>query len=127
MLRAMNRKQLAKILPTVIGIGFCLIEGMKLAFQFQATDKKDIASGNVEPIRFAPVISSDWDYITTPQMIALAVAMVAVMALAAVMLTSRWWAKDRPETLVAEPSIAPPSPPAAASQPIPRSFGRRTH
>ena len=45
-----------------------------------------------EPILFAPVISSDWDYITTPQMIALAVVMVAVMALAAVMLTSRWWA-----------------------------------
>ena len=79
MLRAMNRKQLAKILPTIVGIGFCLIEGMKLAFQFQATGRKDIASGHVEPILFAPVISTDWDYITAPQMIALAMVMVAVM------------------------------------------------
>lgn len=125
MLRAMNRKQLAKILPTIVGIGFCLIEGMKLAFQFQATGRKDIASGHVEPILFAPVISSDWDYITTPQMIALAMVMVAVMALAAVMLTSRFWAKDRPENPATEPSLAPPPPPAAP--PGPRTFGRRTH
>jgi hypothetical protein len=121
----MNRKRLSQILPSVIGIGFCLIEGMKLAFQFQATDRKDIASGHVEPIRFAPVISADWDYITTPQMIALAVVMVAVMLLVVGMLTSRFWAKERPEAAVAEPAIAPPSPPAAL--PGPRTFGRRAH
>ena len=36
----MDRMRLAKILPAVVGIGFCLIEGMKRAFQFQATDAK---------------------------------------------------------------------------------------
>jgi len=118
----MDRKQLAKILPTVVGIGFCVIEALKIAFQFQATGKKDIASGHVEPIRFAPAISSDWDHITTPQMIALCVVMVAVMLLAAVMLTSRWWAKDPPETGATEPSLAPP--PAAVTPPGPRTFGR---
>src|SRR5262245_25850849 len=123
----MNRKQLAKILPTAVGIGFCVIEAMKLAFQFQATDRKDIASGHVEPIRFAPVISSDWDYITTPQMIALCAVMVAVMALAAVMLTSRWWSKGQPEVPVTEPSIAPPPEPTVAAPPGPRTFGRRVH
>jgi len=124
----MHRKQLAKILPTVIGIGFCVIEAMKLAFQLHATDVKDPASGHVEPIRFAPVISSDWDYITTPQMIALAMVMVAVMALAAVMLTSRFWAKDRPENPATEPSIAPPSNSTPLHQPAgPKAFGRRAH
>jgi hypothetical protein len=88
-------KRLARILPTVVGIGFCLIEAMKVAFQVHATDVKDPASGHVEAIRFAPVISSDWDYITTPQMIALSVVMVAVMLLAAVMLTSKWWGEER--------------------------------
>jgi hypothetical protein len=90
----MNRKRLAQILPTVVGIGFCLIGAMKVVFQFSATDVKDPASGHVQPIRFAPVISSDWDYITTPQMIALSVVMVAVMLLAAVMLTSKWWVRS---------------------------------
>ena len=120
-------KRLARILPTVVGIGFCLIEAMKVAFQVHATDVKDPASGHVEAIRFAPVISSDWDYITTPQMIALSVVMVAVMLLAAVMLTSKWWARDRTESPVAEPSIAPPPQPTTATSPGPRTFGRRAH
>lgn len=93
----MDRKRLAQWMPWIVGAGFCLIEAMKLAFQIQASDQKNPASGHVEPIRFAPAISADWDYITTPQMIALAVVMVAVMLLAAVMLTSKWWAKDQAE------------------------------
>ena len=119
--------QLAKILPTVVGIGFCVIEAMKVVFQLHATGTKDPASGHVEPIRFAPAISADWDYITTPQMIALSVVMVAVMALAAVMLTSKWWAKDRPENPVAKPSIEPPAvptPPVPLGRP---TFGRARH
>jgi len=128
MLAAMDRKRLAQWMPWIVGAGFCLIEAMKLAFQFHATDVKDPASGHVEPIRFAPVISSDWDYITTPQMIALAVVMVAVMALAAVMLTSRWWAKDRPETPTAESPITRPPQPAPVHRPdAPKTFGRRAH
>jgi hypothetical protein len=85
----MDRKRLAQWMPWIVGAGFCLIEALKIAFQFQATDAKDVASGHVEPILFAPVISNDWDYITTPQMIALSVVMVAVLLLAAAMLTSR--------------------------------------
>jgi hypothetical protein len=40
MMHVMNRKQLAKILPTVVGIGFCLIEAMKVVFQLHATEAK---------------------------------------------------------------------------------------
>src|SRR6201996_9231108 len=136
----MDRKQLAQILPTVVGIGFCVIEALKIAFQFQATGKKDIASGHVEPIRFAPAISADWDYITTPQMIALCVVMMAVMALAAVMLTSRWWGEERRAERVSRSggpakTTNAPSPseaPGPVSVPLrdpasPRTFGRARH
>ena len=126
MLRAMDRKRLAQILPTVVGIGFCVIGAMKVVFQFYATDLKDPASGHVQPIRFAPVISTDWDYITTPQMIALSVVMVAVLLLAAVMVTSRWWASDAPAhaPLAEEP---PPSPAPVHRPDAPKTFGRRAH
>jgi hypothetical protein len=123
----MDRKRLAHWMPWIVGAGFCLIQAMKLAFQFQATDEKDPASGHVEPILFAPALSRDWDYITTPQMIALSVVMVAVLALVAVMLTSRWWARDRPENPAAEPSVAPPPVPTPAAPPGRPTFGRARH
>jgi hypothetical protein len=123
----MNRKRLAQWMPWIVGAGFCLIEAMKLAFQIQATDQKNPASGHVEPILFAPVISSDWDYITTPQMIALSCVMVAVLLLAAVMLTSKWWARERPDNPTAEPSIAPPPAPTPTAPPGHPTFGRARH
>jgi hypothetical protein len=125
----MNRKRLALILPSVVGAGLCLVEALKLAFQFQATDEKDIASGHVEPIRFAVVISQDWDYITRPQMIALCVVMTAVLGLAAVMLTAKWWARDEPpsdppaDAQAEIPLHRPPAKPAPRRHP----FGRAQH
>jgi hypothetical protein len=125
----MDRKRLALILPSVVGAGLCLVEALKLAFQFQATDKKDIASGHVEPIRFAVVISQDWDYITTPQMIALCVVLTAVLGLAAVMLTSKWWARDEPPSDPPADGDAeiPPSHSPALPTPRRHPFGRAHH
>jgi hypothetical protein len=53
--------------------------------------------------------------------------MVAVLALVAVMLTSRWWARDRPENPAAEPSVAPPPVPTPAAPPGRPTFGRARH
>lgn len=110
----MDRKRLAAILPWIVGAGFCLVEAMKLAFQIQATDAKDPASGHTEAFRFAPVISADWDYITEPQLIALGVVMIAVLVLGAAMATSRWWARDRvdpsADTSLEDPPTAPAPP-----------------
>ena len=91
----MDRKRLSTILPWVAGAGLCLASALKLAFQFQATDESDAASGHVEAIRFAPTISNDLDYITTPQMIALCVVLVAVLALAAWMLLLKFRSNTR--------------------------------
>jgi hypothetical protein len=127
----MDRKRLAKLVPHFAGAALCLSAALKLAFQFQATDEKDVASGHVEPIMFAPRIGADWDYITHPQMVALAVVLTAVMLLGAAALTSRWWSRDRaavpaadlPDDAVADPPAAPPHQPPPGRRP----FGRAKH
>jgi hypothetical protein len=124
----MDRKRLAAILPWIVGAGFCLVAAMKLAFQLQATGEKDAASGHTEAIRFAPVISADWDYITEPQLIALCVVMIVVMVLAAAMATSPWWARDRAEDAAdtsSDPTLNdPPSAPPALRSSDRKPFGR---
>jgi Ni/Fe-hydrogenase subunit HybB-like protein len=122
----MDRKRLSAILPWVTGGGLCLAAALKLAFQLQATDELHEASGHVEAIRFAPRISSDWDYITTPQMIALCVVLVAVLALAAWMLLLKFQIKYEtpPPDDGATSELDAPAPPPGRG--IIRSFGRRT-
>ena len=122
----MDRKRLSVILPWVVGGGLCLASALKLAFQFQATDESDAASGHVEAIRFAPRISSDWDYITTPQMIALCVVLVAVLALAAWMLLLKFQIKYErappDDGATSEPDE--PAPPQPVTTRVGRAFGR---
>lgn len=122
----MDRKRLNVILPWVVGGGLCLVAALKLAFQIQATDKADVASGHVEAIRFAPRISSDFDYITTPQMIALCIVLVAVLALAAWMLVLK--VQTRIETPPPDDGATPdaPDPAPPPRRGMIRSFGRRT-
>jgi hypothetical protein len=133
MLAAMNRQRLKVILPSIAGAALCLVEGLKLAFQFQASDKKDIATGHVEPILFAPVISSDWDYITTPQMIVLSGVMLVTIALSLAVLTQRWWQRTEPPAAPPDSHGQPPEhlPTTAAPsrQPTParHPFGRAHH
>jgi hypothetical protein len=122
----MDRKRLSIILPWVIGAGLCLAAALKLAFQLQATDELDAASGHVEAIRFAPTISNDLDYITTPQMIALCVVLVAVLALAAWMLLLKFQIKTETpppdDGAMSEPDAPPPSQPVTTR--VRRAFGR---
>jgi Ni/Fe-hydrogenase subunit HybB-like protein len=120
----MDRKRLSTILPWVVGGGLCLASALKLAFQFQATDEADATSGHVEAIRFAPRITSDWDYITTPQMIALCVVLVAVLALAAWMLVLKFQIKYETQPPDDGTASEPDAPPQPVTTRVRRAFGR---
>ncbi len=77
--------KLTKIMPTVVGIGFCVIAGVKLWAISGATIAPDPASGRTEPAMFAAALSTDWSYITHTQIVVLGVVTATVLLLAALM------------------------------------------
>jgi len=77
--------QFTKIMPTIVGIGFCVIAGVKLWAMSGAAFAPDAASGRTEAALFAPVVSANWSYITHTQLLVLGVVTAAVLALAALM------------------------------------------
>jgi hypothetical protein len=136
----MDRKRVALWMPWIVGAGFCLVAAMKLVFLFQASDEKDVPSGRVEPILFAPALSRDWDYVTHGQIVALTVVMAVALLLAAAMFTSRWWAGSATDDPPADAAPGDPAdhqpdhhssnrPAATRSKQDPRrrSFGRARH
>ncbi len=121
----MDLKRFAKALPAIVGIGLCLVEGLKLVVQLDSANSKNAGTGHTEPFLFAPEISRDWSYVTGTQMWVLGVALLAVLSLAALMVVLNIWNKiAEARSAATEP---PPDLPAAPPRPTPSSrkpFGR---
>jgi hypothetical protein len=86
----MDGKRLAKILPVMVGIGFCVVEALKLVFLMDSATAPDAATGHTQPSLFAPEISTSWRYITDTQIGILTVTTIAVLVLAVVMFALQW-------------------------------------
>ncbi len=119
---------LARILPTVVGIGFWVIAVFKIVFLIDSSPRPDAASGHTEPALFAAAISTDWSYITPNQILILIVVTGTVLLLAALMvglkLHDRFFdGGSDDEADIETPSK--PSPPAPAPR-RGRSFGIRS-
>ena len=87
----MDLKRLVRAMPWVVGVSLCLVEGLKLIIQLDAANNKDAATGHTEPFLFAPAVSTDWSYITEPQMLVLGSALTVVLVLAVLMLALAVW------------------------------------
>ncbi len=125
----MGRKTLTRILPAVVGIGFCVIAVFKIIFLVDSSPRPDAASGHTEPALFAAAVSTDWSYITPTQI--LIVVTGTVLLLAALMVGLKLHDRfvdgggddDEAEIETASrPSIPAPPPPARKG----RSFGIRS-
>jgi len=81
----MDAKKLSRIMPTMVGIGFCIVAGAKLWAVSGAAAAPDPASGRTEPSMFAAAVSTHWSYITHTQMLVLSAVTGAVLLLAALM------------------------------------------
>jgi type III secretory pathway component EscT len=68
----MDRQKFTRIMPTVVGIGFCVIAAVKLWAMSGASFAPDPASGRTEAAMFAPAVSTSWSYITHTQILVLA-------------------------------------------------------
>ena len=122
----MDAKKLTKIMPTVVGIGFCVIAGVKLWAMSGATFAPDPASGRTEPAMFAAALSTDWSYITHTQIVVLGVVTATVLLLAALMVGlhvhDRFFGDVDDDTDLDAPAPPPVARPARRG----RSFGIRT-
>jgi len=110
----MKAGTLARILPTVVGIGFCVIAAVKVWAMFGATNAPDPASGHTEATLFAPVISTDWSYITHGQILILIGVTGVVLLLAGLMLGvqfyERFFGTDDDGADAGHDPVAPSSP-----------------
>jgi hypothetical protein len=117
----MDAGKIAKILPVVVGIGLCVVEGLKAILLLDSARSPNPANGHTEPALFAPEVSVSWSYITHTQMLILGVATSAVLLLAALMIAlqvrGKWLATENTET------PAPP-PSRRAANGAGKSFGR---
>ena len=123
----MNGKKLALILPWVVGLAFCVVEGFKILFLLDSSNTPDPKTGHTEAALFAPAISTDWSYITRPQIMVLIVVTSAALLLAllmfAVNIRNRFVA-GRQTNIEVNDAAGQPAPSPRRS-PKPTSFGRR--
>jgi hypothetical protein len=123
----MELKRLVKAMPWVVGVGLCLVEGLKLTFQFSAANSKIATTGHTEPFLFAPAVSRDWNYITEPQLLVLGIALTVVVLLAVLMLVLTLWSRflDRREATFEAEAEEPAAPARRRVTPATRgNFGR---
>ena len=120
----MDAGKIVKILPLAVGIGLCVVEGLKAVMLLDSARAPNPANGQTEPALFAPEISTSWSYITHTQIAILSVVTGAVLLLAVLMfvlqLRGKWLAMGGQKT---EPPAPPPSSPRAANG-AGKSFGR---
>jgi hypothetical protein len=120
----MDAGKIAKILPLVVGIGLCVVEGLKAILVLDSAHAPNPASGHTEPALFAPEVSTSWSYITHTQIVILGVVTGAVLLLAVLMfvlqLRGKWLAMGGEKTKLPAP---PPSSPRAVHG-AGKSFGR---
>jgi len=126
----MNAKKLSRVMPTVVGIGFCVIAGVKLWAMSGAASSPDLASGRTEPAMFAAALSTDWSYITHTQIVVLGVVTATVLLLAALMVGlhvhDRFFGDADDDVSEGADMDAPAPPPVARPARRGRSFGIRT-
>jgi hypothetical protein len=92
----MTAKQLARLLPWVVGLGFCVVEIFKIFFLI---DSKPAPEGDhSDAAMFAPAVSTNWRYITESQTVILIVVTSVVLLLAAAMVYVQWRSRETPET-----------------------------
>jgi len=119
---------LIRILPTVVGIGFCVVAVFKIIFLVDSSPTPDPASGHTEAALFAPAVSTDWSYITPNQILILIVVTSAVLLLSALMvglkLHDRFFESSGGDDDDIETDVtpSPPAPPPRKG----RSFGIRS-
>jgi hypothetical protein len=77
----MDARKISRVMPTVIGIGFCLVSALKLWALSGAAAAPDPASGRDQAALFAPAVFTDWSYITPNQILVLGVATAIVLLL----------------------------------------------
>ncbi|MEO7053393.1 MAG: hypothetical protein ABI191_00315 [Rhizomicrobium sp.] len=127
----MDRRTLTTIMPTVVGIGFCVIAAVKVWAIWGAATAPDPASGRTEPAMFAAALSTDWSYITHTQIIVVGVVTGTVLLLAALMVGLQFRDRFFGDDADADADIdivTPAPPPSSPVKPVRkgRAFGLRS-
>jgi hypothetical protein len=122
----MERKKLTRIMPTLVGIGFCVIAGVKLWAMSGAAAAPDPASGRDQAAMFAPAVSTNWSYITHTQIVVLGLVTAAVLLLAALMVGLQVHDRFFGDADDAADPDAPVPPPVTRIVRKGRNFGIRT-
>ena len=131
----MDTKKLAKTMPWVVGVGFCAVKLVQIALIPGSSMRPDPASGRTEAVLFAPAVTTDWNYVTEPQLLILtAVTLISVLLAMFFLGLLAWNRVQAFRQVELEPEISPDSktvysPPPQAVKPAPakaRTFGRAT-
>jgi hypothetical protein len=128
----MDTKKLAKTMPWVVGLGFCAVKLVQIAIIPGSSMRPDPATGRTEAFMFAPAITTDWNYITEPQLLVLGAVTLLLVLLALFFVGLLAWNRVQVFRQVdAEPELEPPysepahTVPAAPPKPKLRALGRR--
>jgi len=121
----MDAKKLSRAMPTVVGIGFCVVSGVKLWALSGAAAAPDPTSGRTEAALFAPAVSTDWSYITRDQILILGVVTSIVLLLVVAGLALMFYARFFGDADDEADIDAPVPPPPVKSVRKGRNFGIR--
>jgi hypothetical protein len=119
----MDSKRLAVILPTVVGIGFCVVEAFKIVFLLDSSASPDAQSGHTQPALFAPAVSTSWRFITDTQILVLTLVTGTVLLLAVLMFVLQW-RNSTPSAQQTKAEALPEPASSHASQGRGKTFGR---
>jgi len=129
----MDTRKLAKTMPWVVGLGFCAVKLVQVAIIPGSSMRPDPATGRTEAIMFAPALTTDWNYITEPQLLVLGAVTLLSLLLGLFFLGLLAWNRVQTFRQVdVEPELEPPYsepvhsvPAAQPPKPKSRTFGRR--
>jgi hypothetical protein len=121
----MDARKISRVMPMVIGIGFCLVSALKLWALSGAAAAPDPASGRTQAALFAPAVSTDWSYITPNQILVLGVATAIVLLLVVAGLGLMFYGRFFGDIDEEADIDAPAPPPSVKPVRKPRSFGIR--
>jgi hypothetical protein len=128
----MDTNELAKTMPWVVGLGFCTVKLVQFAIIPGSSMRPDSATGRTEAVMFAPAVTTDWNYITEPQLLVLGAVTLLSVLLALFFVGLLAWNRVQVFRQVdAEPELEPPysepahSVPAAPPKRKLRAFGHR--
>ncbi|MCV3207071.1 hypothetical protein OHD62_10490 [Mesorhizobium sp. YC-39] len=117
----MNKRPSSILRSMVIG-GLVVTALARVLIQLTASPVPDPASGRIEPVLFAPPISTDWDYITTWQTMLL-IVLTSTVLICFVAWPVVAWLERRMDAAGPRKSASPV--PTARQFPAGRGFGRQ--